>query len=62
MLLPEAAFQDADAVYRRLAPAIQPEVGLLAAGMAELEPRDDPLSLLERAEAALTGGDSAAAV
>lgn len=58
ILLPETGLQDAETVYRRVGPAVQPEVGILAAGVAELAPDDDPLSFAERAKAALAHGGS----
>lgn len=53
LVLPETALADAEAAYRRIEPAVQAQTRQLAAGIAELEPHDDPLSLLERAEAAV---------
>ncbi len=58
VVLPEAALADAERLYRRLQFAVGAKLGTngrvrLPAGIVELRPEDDAVSLLERAEAAL---------
>lgn len=58
VVLPEAALADAERLYRRLQFAVGAKLGTngrvrLPAGIVELRPEDDPVSFLERAEAAL---------
>ena len=58
LVLPEAALADAERLYRRLQFAVGSGLGGngrigLPAGIVELRPEDDPVSLLERAQAAL---------
>lgn len=58
LVLPEASLADAERLCRRLRFALGPELGTngglrLPAGIVELRPEDDPVSLLARAESAL---------
>jgi GGDEF domain-containing protein len=58
VVLPEAALADAERLYRRLQFAVGAKLGTngrvrLPAGIVELRPEDDAVSLLARAEAAL---------
>jgi diguanylate cyclase (GGDEF)-like protein len=58
VVLPEASLADAEHLYRRLQFAVGAKLGTngrvrLPAGIVELRPEDDAVSLLERAEAAL---------
>lgn len=58
VLLPEAGLADAERLYRRLQFAVGAKLGTngrvrLPAGIVELRPEDDPVSLLERAQATL---------
>jgi diguanylate cyclase (GGDEF)-like protein len=59
VILPESSLQDADQLYRRILSAVSSRpLGAagkiyLSAGVAELRPEDDPVSLFQRADDAL---------
>ena len=59
VILPESSLEDADQLYRRILSAVSSRpLGAagkiyLSAGVAELRPEDDPVSLFQRADDAL---------